>query len=91
MPYVAVFSSPSAQAKLLDKNGLTPAELLRPWGEVNNLNNYSVKTCDKNMPYKLKNFRVNFIDSHRMVNDPKISARIVEKIIKTNNPKLSSK
>jgi hypothetical protein len=37
---VAVFSSRIAQIKMLDANNLTPAEFLRPYGEVGNLGNY---------------------------------------------------
>jgi len=68
MPYVAVFASPTTIEKFA-KNNLTPAEFLRPYGHVGNLNNYSMKTADKSEPYKLNNFRVNFIDKNLMEND----------------------
>ena len=77
-PYVAVFSSKLTQAKMMETNGLTPAEFLRPFGVVGNLSNYSVKTCEKNTPYKLNRFRVNFIDSNNMWSDPKQSDRVTE-------------
>lgn len=51
---------------MMELNGLTPAEFLRPFGEVGNLSNYVVKTIEKNEPYKLEKFRINFVDSHRM-------------------------
>ena len=70
----------------MEMNGLTPAEFLRPFGEVGNLSNYQVKTVDKNEPYKLEKFRVNFIDSNRMSSDSKENARIVEKIFQTCRP-----
>ena len=69
-------------------NGLTPAEFLRPFGEVGNLGNYLIRTSEKNMPYKLNRFRVNFIDSHLMSDHPKPSDRIPEKIINENKPKV---
>ena len=75
---------------MMETNGLTPAEFLRPFGEVGNLSNYSVKTCDKNTPYKLNRFRVNFIDSSNMWSDPKQSDRITERIINENRPKVRS-
>ena len=75
---------------MMEVNGLTPAEFLRPFGEVGNLSNYSVKTCDKNAPYKLNRFRVNFIDSANMWSDPKQSDRITERIISENRPKVRS-
>ena len=67
-------------------NGLTPAEFLRPFGEVGNLNNYQIKTADKNEPYKLEKFRVNFVDSHRMSMDSKETSRIVERIFTLVRP-----
>ena len=82
MPYVVVFASASATQKLRENN-LTPAEFLRPFGNVGNLNNCSVKTCEKHEPFKLSNFRVNFIDSGSMVTDPRTSAKIVDSIFKT--------
>ena len=87
-PYVAVFSSKLTQAKMMETNGLTPAEFLRPFGVVGNLSNYSVKTCEKNTPYKLNRFRVNFIDSNNMWSDPKQSDRVTERIISENRPKI---
>ena len=88
-PYVAVFSSKHTQVAM-ETNGLTPAEFLRPFGVVGNLSNYSVKTCDKNTPYKLNRFRVNFIDSNNMWSDPKQSDRVTERIISENKPKVKS-
>jgi hypothetical protein len=77
----------------MNDNGLTPAEFLRPFGEVGNLGNYQIKTTEKNEPYKLEKFRVNFVDSHRMYMDNKETNRIVERIftlIKPEIPKYSA-
>ena len=71
-------------------NGLTPAEFLRPFGEVGSLSNYLVRSCDRNAPYKLNRFRVNFIDNHLMSEHPKPADRIPEKIINDLKPKVRS-
>ena len=73
-----------------DTNGFTPAEFLRPFGEVGNLSNYLVRTCEKNGAYKLNRFRVNFIDSHLMSDHPKPTDRIPERIISEHKPKVRS-
>lgn len=70
-PFICVFSSKSTQKRMEEANGFTPAEFLRPFGEVGNLSGYLVRTCDKNIPYKLSRFRINFIDSHLMSDHPK--------------------
>ena len=67
MPFVMVFSSNSAKKKL-EYNNLTPAEFLRPFGEVGNLGGYTIRTNEKQERVKLENFRVNFIDSNLVVN-----------------------
>jgi hypothetical protein len=41
-PVCAVFSSQTSKDILKKENGLTPAELLRPFAEVGNLNNISL-------------------------------------------------
>ena len=89
-PYICVFSSKATQKRMMEVNGITPAEFLRPFGEVGNLSNYLVRTCDKNMAYKLNRFRVNFIDSHLMSDHPKPSDRIPEQIINIHKPKVRS-
>ena len=45
---------------------MNPAELLRPFAEVGNLSNISLNTCEKNSPFKLTDFKVNFIESTKM-------------------------
>ncbi len=45
---------------------MTPAELFRPFAEVGNLNNIALQTCEKNLPFKLKNFKVDFVDSSKI-------------------------
>ncbi len=47
-------------------SSLTPGELFRPFAEVGNLNNISLQTCEKNQPFKLKNFKVDFVDSNKI-------------------------
>ena len=90
MPWVCVFSSRTAQQRLSDVNGLTPAEFLRPFGEVGNLSNYLVRTSEKNTAYKLNNFRVNFVDSHLMSDHPKPNDKIPERIINEYKPRVRS-
>jgi len=65
-PTCAVFSSPSVKEILKKQSSLTPAELFRPYAEVGNLNNISLQTCEKNAPFKLKNFKVDFVDSYKI-------------------------
>jgi hypothetical protein len=45
---------------------LTPAELFRPFSEVGNLGNVALQTCEKNQPFRLKNFKVDFVDSYKI-------------------------
>ena len=75
---------------MLESNGFTPAEFLRPFGEVGNLSNYLVRTCEKNGAYKLNRFRINFVDSHLMSDHPKPTDRIPERIISEHKPKVRS-
>ena len=89
-PFVCVFSSKSTQKLMLEVNGLTPAEFLRPFGEVGNLSNYLVRTCENHAPYKLNRFRVNFVDSHLMSDYPKQADRIPERIISEYKPRVRS-
>jgi hypothetical protein len=72
---------------MLEINGLTPAEFLRPFGDVGNLNNYIVRTTEKT-EYRLDKFRVNFVDSHRMTIDSKETARIQEFIFSLQRPEI---
>mmetsp|Transcript_19371 Transcript_19371/g.26224 ORF Transcript_19371/g.26224 Transcript_19371/m.26224 type:complete len:148 (-) Transcript_19371:84-527(-) len=89
-PYVCVYSTKAVLKRMTEVNGITPAEFLRPFGEVGNLSNYLVRTCDRNAPYKLNRFRVNFVDSHLMSEHPKPSDRIPERIINELKPKVRS-
>ena len=73
----------------MELNGLSPADFLRPFGDVGNLNNISFKTVDKNTPYKLSNFRVNFIDSQRMNYDSKFGEKVVAQVIDANKPSVN--
>ena len=76
-PYMMVLSSDSAISKMA-QNSLTPAEFLRPFGNMGNLGNISLRTIEKHEAFKLRNFRVNFIDSHLMQNNPKLSSQLVD-------------
>ena len=62
MPYVMVFASPTANKKF-EANNLSPAEFLRPFGEVGNLGGYTLRTNEKQERVKLQNFKINFVDS----------------------------
>lgn len=64
-PQAIVFSSGAVREKLLKSSSLGPAELLRPFAEIGNLGNVSLQTCEKNAPFKLNNFKINFVDSHK--------------------------
>ena len=88
MPYVCVFSSPNTYNRMMDFNGFSPAEFLRPFGEVGNLNNYSIKTVEKNPFFKLNNFKINFIDSQAMWDQAKKTENLPTKIIHENKPRI---
>ncbi len=82
MPYCLVHASKITQAKLIINN-LSPAEFLRPFGQVGNLGGYIVRTSDRNDGIKFQNFTVNFVDSSHMTGDP----TIVNLILKQCKPK----
>ena len=65
-PTGIVFSSGQVRDLLLKQSSLSPAELLRPFTDVGNLNNISLNTCEKNQPFRLQYFRMNFVDSHKL-------------------------
>lgn len=79
MPYVMVFASKTAEAKMR-MNNLTPAEFLRPFGEVKNLGGYTIRMNEKQERVKLDNFKINFIDSNLLSPDPKLNTKLVEAI-----------
>lgn len=86
-PSCAVFSSKQVRELLRKTSSLSPAELLRPFGQVGNLGNISLNTCEKNQPFRLKHFRVNFVDAHKM--DPQSKSdesMIIDYIIQQNAP-----
>jgi hypothetical protein len=65
-PYILTFASYNAKKKLASNN-LTPAEFLRPFGEVGDCGSYTMRTAEKNEFYKLStNFRLNFVDIEDM-------------------------
>ena len=82
-----VFASRTAETKT-KQNYLTPAEFLRPFGEVGNLGGYTIRTNEKQQRVKLENFKINFIDSNLLTPDPKMSSKLVEVIFKENKPHL---
>jgi putative protein kinase ArgK-like GTPase of G3E family len=61
MPFMMVQASATAMTKMA-QNKLSPAEFMRPFGEVGNLGGLAMRTVEKNEVVKLLNFRVNFID-----------------------------
>jgi hypothetical protein len=65
-PTALVFSSGAVRDILLKQSSLGPAELLRPFADVGNLNNIALQTCEKNSPFRLLNFKMNFVDSHKL-------------------------
>ena len=65
-PTGIIFSSGAVRESLLKQSSLSPAELLRPFSDVGNLNNISLSTCEKNQPFRLQNFKLNFVDSHKL-------------------------
>jgi hypothetical protein len=65
-PTVLVFSSGQIRETLMKQSSLSPAELFRPFSIISDLNNISLKTCEKNSPFRLTKFRVNFVDSHKL-------------------------
>lgn len=91
MPYVMVMASPTVEKKMA-ANNLTPAEFLRPFGEVGNLGGYTMRTNDKNDAVKLQNFRINFVDSSLLKPDPtRTGNKVVDLIFKECKPKQDEK
>ncbi len=52
-PTALVFSSPLVREALLKGSALSPAELLRPFSIIGDLNNVALQTCEKNQPFRL--------------------------------------
>jgi hypothetical protein len=91
MPYVMVMASQTVEKKMA-ANNLTPAEFLRPFGEVGNLGGYTMRTNDKNDAVKLQNFRVNFVDSQMLRPDPaRTGNKVVDLIFKECKPRQDEK
>jgi hypothetical protein len=87
-PTAIVFSSSTVRDQLLKQSSLTPAELLRPFANVGDLSNIALQTCEKNQPYRLQNFRVNFIDSHKLDRQAQFdNSMLVDFIIQNSTPK----
>ena len=45
---------------------MSPAEFLRPFTEVGSLDGKSVQTCEKSLPFKFHNLRINMVDIHKV-------------------------
>lgn len=65
-PTCSVFASQAVKDILRKQSSLTPAELFRPFSEVGSLGNVALQTCEKNQPFRLKNFKVDFVDSNKI-------------------------
>ncbi len=65
-PVCAVFASKTTIDIMRKQNNLSPAEFLRPFADVGNINNIALQTSDKNLPFKLTNFGLNFVDSQQI-------------------------
>jgi len=68
------------------QNKLSPAEFMRPFGEVGNLGGYAMRTVDKNEIVKLVNFQINFIDSAFLNPDPKKGQQLIDAVFKNSKP-----
>jgi hypothetical protein len=81
-PNAAVFSSPAARELLKRQAMMTPAEFLRPFGDMSSQNFRTIITHERSNPYKLLKFKLNFVESSKM--DPvaqKDSSMIFDYII----------
>eukprot|EP00347_Sterkiella_histriomuscorum_P023756 403333495 len=86
-PSCAVFSSGTVKDILKKQSSITPAELFRPFAEVGNLGNISLQTCEKNQPFKLKNFKIDFIDSYKIEgNNQHDQSILIDFIIQNSSP-----
>lgn len=90
MPYMMVQSSKTCRAKL-DKNNLSPAEFLQPFGEIGSLNGMQIRTSDKNEAVKLHKFRVNFVDSNQLNPDPRQAQKVVDMMFQECSPSAQNK
>jgi hypothetical protein len=65
-PACAVMSSSELTQFLRENASLSPAEFLRPFGEVGDLGGKVQQTFEKNSEYRYKFLRLNLIDAHKM-------------------------
>jgi hypothetical protein len=65
---MSVFSTKDTVEAMREYAFLSPAEFLRPFVEVQTMNNKSVKTIEKQNSFKFMNFRLNVIDAHKIDN-----------------------
>ena len=74
--------------KKVKENNLSPAEFLRPFGEVGDCNGISMRTCDKNEFFKLNDkFRINFIDVAELKpSTDKERNAVIKEIVTENTP-----
>ena len=65
-PACAVLASTELTEFLREHASLSPAEFLRPFTEVGSLDGKSVQTCEKSLPFKFYNLRINMVDIHKV-------------------------
>ena len=83
-PSCMVFSSPGAK-KIFNENNLSPAEFLRPFGDMKN-ELFVLTVSEKNSVY-IKNFQLDFFDSTDYEKIPMSSQlKSRHKIIEMNSP-----
>lgn len=85
-----VFATYHAQKKLKEQH-LTPAEFLRPFGEVGDCGGITIITCEKNSNqfFKLNSkFRINFIDNVdvKQPSEEKTNNAVLKNIILEHTP-----
>lgn len=52
------------------------------------MNNVALQTCEKNQPFRLINFKLNFVDSHKVDKQAAAdSSMLVDFIIQNSTPK----
>ena len=89
-PCMAVFATQELTEFMRENAALSPAEYLRPFVEVGNLDGRQIQTLDKGQPFKLSNFRLNVVDvnkiDHRYYKDSEYSG-LFQYILDIEKPK----
>lgn len=82
-PSLIVYSTDSARS-LIERNNLSPAELLRPFGDFTGLNiNFSF--ADK-YTVNMKNFKLDFFDSEKYKQRDESINNEIERVLELNKP-----